>query len=104
MRKLSLLALSLLVVQSVIVASEGKLLSGRLISNPPNTGMADPVALINAFDKFLKGVPTGGSHVLTMPLVALRGITSESMNASGQVTIDLSTGLVMSQVRGLPAD
>ena len=71
--------------------------------NPPNTGMADPVALTNAFDRFLKGVPAG-SHVLTMPLVALRGITSESMNASGQVTIDLSTGLVKSTVHGLPAD
>jgi hypothetical protein len=53
--------------------------------------MADPVALINAFDTYLKGVPATGSHVLTMPLVALRGITSESINAGGQVTIDLST-------------
>ena len=74
------------------------------VSNPPNTGMADPVALINAFDNFLKGVPAGQNHVLTMPLVALRGITSESMNAKGQVIIDLSTGSVTSKVRGLPAD
>ena len=74
------------------------------VSNPPNTGMADPVALMNAFDNFLKGVPAGQSHVLTMPLVALRGITSESMNAKGQVIIDLSTGSVTSKVRGLPAD
>jgi cytochrome c peroxidase len=74
------------------------------VSNPPNTGMADPVALINAFDNFWKGVPAGQSHVLTMPLVALRGITSESMNAKGQVIIDLSTGSVTSKVRGLPAD
>ena len=74
------------------------------VSNPPNTGMADPAALINAFDNFLKGVPAGQSHVLTMPLVALRGITSESMNAKGQVIIDLSTGSVTSKVRGLPAD
>src|SRR5215471_18240635 len=74
------------------------------VSNPPNTGMADPAALINAFDNFLKGVPAGQSHVLTMPLVALRGITSESMNAKGQVIIDLPTGSVTSKVRGLPAD
>ena len=60
------------------------LLSGAApVINSPNTGMADPDALINAFDKFLKGVPEGGSHVVTMPLVALRGITSESINAGG---------------------
>ena len=35
---------------------------------------------------------------------ALRGLTSESMNASGNVTVDLGTGLVMSKVHGLPAD
>ena len=74
------------------------------VSNPPNTGMADPVALIDAFDRFLRGVPAGGNHVLTMSLVALRGITNESMNAKGQVTIDLSTGSVTSKVRGLPAN
>src|SRR5215831_11066517 len=74
------------------------------VRNSPNTGMADPAALINAFDKFLKGVPSDGSQVLTMPLVALRGITSESMNASGRVMINLSTGLVTSNVRGLPPD
>jgi cytochrome c peroxidase len=74
------------------------------VGNPPNTGMADPVALISAFDNFLRGVPAGGSHILTMPLVALRGITNEAMNAKGQVTIDLSTGSVTSKVRGLPAD
>src|SRR5215472_11651452 len=91
--------------KTVLALASAVLLSmAAPISNPPNTGMADPVALINAFDKFLKGVPAGGSHVLTMPLVALRGITSESMNASGTVIIDQSTGSVMSKVRGLPSD
>ncbi len=75
------------------------------VSNPPNTGMADPVALMNAFDRYLAGLPaTGGLQVLVMPLVALRGLTSESMNASGKVTIDLNAGSVVSRVRGLPAD
>jgi hypothetical protein len=74
------------------------------VSNPPNTGMADPVALVNAFDRFLVGVPaTGGTNVLVMSLVALRGLTSESMNAGGNVSIDLTGGSVVSQVRGLPA-
>jgi cytochrome c peroxidase len=81
------------------------LLSGAApVSNPPNTGMADPVALINAFDKYSKGLPAYGSQVLSMPLVALRGITTEAMNAKGQVTIDLSTGSVTSKVRGLPTN
>jgi cytochrome c peroxidase len=73
------------------------------VSNPPNTGMADPVALINAFDRFLAGLPAG-NHPLVLPLVALRGLPSESMNASGNVTIDLDAGSVVSQVRGLPAE
>jgi cytochrome c peroxidase len=66
--------------------------------------MADPVALINAFDKFRAGVPPGGGQMLTISLVALRGITSESVNASGEVKIDLATGSVMSKVSGLPKD
>jgi cytochrome c peroxidase len=73
------------------------------VSNPPNTGMADPVALMNAFDRFMAGLPAG-NHPLVMPLVALRGLTSESMNAGGNVTIDLAAGSVVSQVRGLPTD
>jgi hypothetical protein len=70
-----------------------------------NTGMADPAALIAAFDRYVASLPaSGGTHVLVMPLVALRGITSESMNASGQVKIDLSTGIITSCVHGLPLD
>jgi cytochrome c peroxidase len=74
------------------------------VTNPANTGMADPVAFMNAFDTFLKKVPPGSGNVLTMPLVALRGITGEAMNASGKVTIDLAAGSVVSKVGGLPAD
>jgi cytochrome c peroxidase len=74
------------------------------VSNPPNTGMADPAALVNAFDKYLAGLPAGGANTLVMSLVALRGLTSESMNASGSVSIDLSAGSVASQVHGLPVD
>ena len=72
------------------------------VSNPPNTGMADPIALVNAFDRFLAGLP-GGNRALVMPLVSLRGLTAESMNAGGSVSIDLASGSVVSQVRGLPA-
>src|SRR6516164_8163475 len=80
------------------------LTADKSVGNPPNTGMADPAALINAFDKYVAGVPAGSGTHLVISLVALRGLTSESMNAGGSVTIDLSAGSVVSQVRGLPAD
>jgi mono/diheme cytochrome c family protein len=69
----------------------------------PNTGMADPDALINAFDRYISGLPPGGGQFLVMPLTSLRGLTSESLNASGSVTIDLTIGAVVSQIRGLPS-
>jgi cytochrome c peroxidase len=79
-------------------------LRAESINDPPNTGMADPAALISAFDRYLSAQIAGSqTQTLVMPLVALRGLTSESMNAGGNVTINLATGLVMSQVRGLPA-
>ncbi|HWB84034.1 MAG TPA: hypothetical protein VG675_07835 [Bryobacteraceae bacterium] len=72
-------------------------------SGPPNTGMADPVALMNAFDKYVAGLPATTNHPQIMSLVALRGLTSEAMNAGGNVTIDLAAGSVDSNVRGLPS-
>jgi cytochrome c peroxidase len=68
--------------------------------DPHNTGMADPAALMNAFDRFLMG---GGAGPLMIPLVSLRGITSEGLNAGGRITVDLSTGAVVSQVRLMPS-
>src|SRR5579884_2065167 len=83
------------------------LLAGAIpmAAETPNTGMADPAALINAFDQFLATVPAnGGSNSLSIPLTAMRGITSGGFNAGGSVRVDLGTGLVSAQVRGLPAD
>ena len=69
----------------------------------PNTGMADPAALINAFDRFVATLPVnGGGRYLVMPLTTLRGITSGVFNAGGSVRIDLTQGSVGSQVSGLP--
>jgi cytochrome c peroxidase len=65
--------------------------------------MADPAALMNAFDNYVAKLPPNGTQTLVMPLVALRGITSESVNAGGKVTIDLAAGTAKSTVRGLPA-
>ena len=71
----------------------------QIEGNQPNTGMADPAALIASFDRFRSGA---GAATLVIPLSSLRGITSESLNAGGRVTIDLTTGSVVSQVRLMP--
>jgi hypothetical protein len=71
-------------------------------ANPPNTGMADPAALINAFDKFMaKG---SGGQALVLSLSNLRGLSSESQNAGGRVEIDLANDVVTSKLTGLPSD
>jgi hypothetical protein len=63
-----------------------------------NTGMADPQALINAFDRHLSNP---ASHLLNISLTGLRGLTNESLNAGGSVTIDSTNGAMTSQVTGL---
>ncbi|HYZ83827.1 MAG TPA: hypothetical protein VE621_05470 [Bryobacteraceae bacterium] len=68
----------------------------------PNTGMADPAALINAFDRFIAG--GGGGGLLVLSVSNLRGLSSEPVNAGGRVRIDLTSGGVTSNVRGLPLD
>jgi cytochrome c peroxidase len=70
-------------------------------SGPSNTGMADPVALINAFDRFM--MTSGGGARFSIHLVTLRGLTAEDLNAGGAVSIDFSTGSILSEVRGLPS-
>jgi cytochrome c peroxidase len=71
----------------------------EVAANPPNTGMADPAMLISAFDRF---VSAGTGAPLVIPLVSLRGITREGLNAGGRVAIDLVTGQVASQVSLMP--
>ncbi|HWB84329.1 MAG TPA: hypothetical protein VG675_09330 [Bryobacteraceae bacterium] len=91
----------------VIVATLACAMPGsgaEFAASSQNTGMADPIALMNAFDKYLASLPAKGSQTLVMSLVALRGLTRDSMNAGGNVTIDLATGLVRSTVHGLPLD
>src|SRR5215472_10872958 len=90
----------------------------------PNTGMADPAALINAFDQYLKDLPANGrcpepgaaqilkfraAGILIMPLTTLRGVTAgsinaKSFNAGGYACIDLGHGTVESELTGLPLD
>ena len=67
------------------------------VLRPVNTGMADASALVNAFDKF-----PGSGAVLVVSLSNFRGLTSESANAGGKVTVDMTSGAVSSEVTGLP--
>ena len=70
--------------------------------NPPNTGMADAAALVSAYDRFAAG--EAQPNVVSLSLSNLRGLSSEAVNAGGQVTVDLMTGTVNSIVRLLPDD
>jgi hypothetical protein len=65
----------------------------------PNTGMADPDAVIRGFDKFMAG--GGGGDFLVLSLSNLRGLSSEFRNAGGRVRINPATGVVTSNVTGL---
>ena len=70
--------------------------------DPPNTGMADPAALVRAYDRFVAaGAP---ANVVALSLSNLRGISSEAMNAGGKVLVDLAAGTVASSVELLPPD
>src|SRR5688572_19237647 len=69
----------------------------------PNTGMADPLALMSAFDRYVTTRSTVNPF-LTLPLTGLRGLTSESFNAGGSVRIDLRDSVVYSEITGLPQD
>jgi len=71
-------------------------------ADPPNTGMADPVAVATAFDRLAGGSDDGTRQVLS--LSSLRGISSEPLNAGGRVSVDLTTGVVVSDVQLLPLD
>src|SRR5688572_18975283 len=68
--------------------------------DPPNTGMADSVALENAFDRFAAGAAP--ANILILSLANLRGISDETVNAGGRVAVDRATGVVSSNVQLLP--
>jgi cytochrome c peroxidase len=62
--------------------------------------MADPVALVNAFDRSTTGpVPANG---VLLPLSNLRGVSNEAVHAGGRVAVDLTTGTVSSILQLLP--
>jgi cytochrome c peroxidase len=69
--------------------------------NTENTGMANPVVLVNAYDRF---AASAAANVVSLSLSNLRGFSSEAVNAGGQVTIDLATGKVDSRLQLLSPD
>jgi hypothetical protein len=89
------------VAAPVIVLAALAIVAVSADEDPPNTGMADPNALVNAFDRSVGGDP---DSVLVLSLSNLRGVSSEALNAGGRVRIDLAAGMVTSTVRLLPAD
>jgi cytochrome c peroxidase len=70
--------------------------------DPQNTGMGDPAALVNAYDRFAAG--GAPPNLVRLSLSNLRGVSSEAVNAGGEVVVDLATGAVSSTVRLLPAE
>ncbi len=53
-----------------------------------NTGMADPIALLNAYDRSLGGPLS--PNIVILSLSNLRGVSSEAVNAGGQIAVDLA--------------
>jgi hypothetical protein len=93
-------------IGGVLLASLASLALGlrRHGAEIPNTGMADPVALIRAFDRYVSQSPAAAEPFLTLSLTGLRGLTSESFNAGGTVRINSQDGVVISEINGLPQD
>jgi cytochrome c peroxidase len=77
--------------------------AARVVGNddPSNTGMADPVAVVNAYDRFAAGGDP--PDVVSLSLSNLRALSIEAVNAGGRVTVNLATGTVTSLVQLLPA-
>ncbi|MET0167332.1 MAG: hypothetical protein ABW318_20295, partial [Vicinamibacterales bacterium] len=67
----------------------------------PNTGMADPAALVSTFDRF--AADRTDPNVLILTLSNLRGLSSEERNTGGSVRIDLATGDIASTLQLMPA-
>jgi hypothetical protein len=78
------------------------IVASRAADEPlPNTGMADPAALVSAFDRFADG--SADPNVVILTLSNLRGLSSEARNAGGSVRIDLASGDITSTLQLMPA-
>ncbi len=68
----------------------------------PNTGMADPATFAHLYGKWSAAQKPGAS-ALDLYLLPVGGLSTESVNASGRVAIDLAGGSFEAVVVGLPA-
>jgi cytochrome c peroxidase len=84
----------------VALACLGFAQAGASGDEPTNTGMGDPAALVDAYDRFAAN--TSSENVLVLSLSNLRGLSGEATNAGGRVVIDFKTGTVSSTVALLP--
>ena len=74
---------STLIMLAVGLACGALVAVGAAGDHPPNTGMAEPLALVNAFDRFAAaGTPP---NIVILSLSNLRGVSSEAVNAGGLV-------------------
>src|SRR5262245_9380870 len=76
------------------LAGAGFVVTRAAGGDPRNTGMADPAALVAAYDRFAAG--GASADVVTLSLSNLGGSSGEAINAGGRVAVDLKTGTVES--------
>jgi hypothetical protein len=84
----------------VALAWFGFVVAGAAVGDPQNTGMADPLALVTAYDRVAGDASP--VNVVSLSLANLRGVSSEAINAGGRVVVDLAAGSVESSVQLLP--
>ncbi|MBL8230890.1 MAG: hypothetical protein JNL98_20515 [Bryobacterales bacterium] len=64
----------------------------------PNTGLADAATFLHHYNNWR----AASSRLLVIPLQDYGPLSSEAVDASGQVSINLGTGAITSRVTGLP--
>lgn len=72
-------------------------------SDLPNTGMADAATFLSLYNKWRTAYTNGpDANSMTVQLVPFGSLSSEPVDASGSVKINLLRGAVSSRVSGLP--
>jgi hypothetical protein len=87
--------------EPVRIDAPRRAIDDRIPVGSESGGMADPAALVSAFNRFSAAGPP--ANFMELSLSNLRGVSSEAVNAGGRVAIDLATGTVTSFVQLLPA-
>jgi cytochrome c peroxidase len=75
----------------------------RATNRAPSAGMADPNNLIHLYDRWKENhLKAGLGRNIVLPLAWSNVLSTERTAASGQATLDLTTGTVAVRVAGLP--